>query len=58
MELHNVLWLLVSPMLPSISARPSDVVIGDTYTYKFKAWQYGTSWYHSHYALQYGDGLA
>ena len=25
---------------------------GDSYTYKFKALQYGTSWYHSHYSLQ------
>lgn len=24
----------------------------DSYTYKFKAIQYGTSWYHSHYSLQ------
>ena len=29
----------------------------DYFTYKFKATQYGTSWYHSHYSLQYGDGL-
>ncbi|KAF3913396.1 Laccase-2 [Dactylellina cionopaga] len=27
-------------------------------TYTFKATQYGTSWYHSHFSLQYGDGLA
>jgi FtsP/CotA-like multicopper oxidase with cupredoxin domain len=26
----------------------------DTYTYKFKALQYGTTWYHSHYSLQVG----
>lgn len=25
---------------------------GHSYTYKFKAAQYGTSWYHSHYSLQ------
>jgi hypothetical protein len=25
---------------------------GDSYTYKFQARQYGTSWYHSHYSLQ------
>lgn len=31
---------------------------GDTYTYRFRATQYGTSWYHSHYSLQYGDGMA
>ena len=30
---------------------------GETFTYKFRAMQYGTSWYHSHYSLQYGDGL-
>ena len=27
------------------------------YTYMFKATQYGTTWYHSHYSLQYTDGL-
>ncbi|KAG5762735.1 hypothetical protein H9Q72_009171 [Fusarium xylarioides] len=31
---------------------------GDSYTYTFRAVQYGTSWYHSHYSLQYADGLA
>jgi len=30
---------------------------GDTRVYRFKATQYGTSWYHSHYSVQYGDGL-
>ncbi|RSL57610.1 hypothetical protein CEP54_008216 [Fusarium duplospermum] len=30
----------------------------DTFTYEFRAYQYGTSWYHSHYSLQYADGLA
>jgi FtsP/CotA-like multicopper oxidase with cupredoxin domain len=29
----------------------------DTRVYKFKATQYGTSWYHSHYSVQYGDGV-
>ena len=28
----------------------------DTMTYQFQATQYGTSWYHSHYSLQYPDG--
>lgn len=31
---------------------------GHNFTYKFHATQYGTSWYHSHYSLQYADGLA
>ena len=30
---------------------------GRSFTYRFKAVQYGTSWYHSHYSLQYPDGL-
>lgn len=30
---------------------------GQTKTYTFKATQYGTSWYHSHYSVQYGDGV-
>ncbi|KAF1942947.1 laccase [Clathrospora elynae] len=30
---------------------------GDSRVYRFKATQYGTTWYHSHYSVQYGDGL-
>ncbi|KAK0636757.1 multicopper oxidase-domain-containing protein [Bombardia bombarda] len=30
---------------------------GDTFTYTFRALQYGSAWYHSHYSLQYGDGM-
>ena len=30
---------------------------GQEFTYKFNATQYGSSWYHSHYSLQYADGL-
>ncbi|KAF4632898.1 hypothetical protein G7Y89_g5235 [Cudoniella acicularis] len=30
---------------------------GDTLTYKFQVTQYGSTWYHSHFSLQYGDGL-
>ncbi|KAF3765652.1 hypothetical protein M406DRAFT_339052 [Cryphonectria parasitica EP155] len=30
----------------------------DSFTYKFRALQYGHTWYHSHYSLQYPDGLA
>ncbi|KAL0945044.1 Lcc2 [Colletotrichum truncatum] len=32
-------------------------VEGDRFTYIWKAVQYGTSWYHSHYSVQYADGL-
>ena len=34
------------------------IATGDTYTYNFKAVQYGSTWYHSHYSLQYPDGVA
>jgi FtsP/CotA-like multicopper oxidase with cupredoxin domain len=30
---------------------------GQSKTYTFKATAYGTSWYHSHYSVQYADGL-
>lgn len=30
---------------------------GDTLTYKFQATQYGSTWYHSHFSLQYSEGL-
>lgn len=29
---------------------------GDSMEYKFRATQYGSSWYHSHYSVQYADG--
>lgn len=35
----------------------SPIAPGQTMTYTFPASQYGTSWYHSHYTLQYADGL-
>ncbi|KAH8157335.1 hypothetical protein CIB48_g10906 [Xylaria polymorpha] len=30
---------------------------GGTKTYKFKLTQYGTTWYHSHFSAQYGNGI-
>lgn len=30
---------------------------GGTRTYSFQATQFGTSWYHSHFSCQYGDGI-
>jgi FtsP/CotA-like multicopper oxidase with cupredoxin domain len=30
---------------------------GETKVYTFQATQYGSSWYHSHYSVQYGDGI-
>ncbi|KAK2018046.1 hypothetical protein LZ32DRAFT_625258 [Colletotrichum eremochloae] len=30
---------------------------GESITYEWRAQQYGVSWYHSHFSLQYADGL-
>ncbi|CAK4020677.1 multicopper oxidase, type 1 [Lecanosticta acicola] len=30
---------------------------GRSFTYQFQATQFGTSWYHSHFSNQYGDGV-
>ncbi|KAK7734370.1 hypothetical protein SLS57_000064 [Botryosphaeria dothidea] len=31
---------------------------GESFTYRFRAEQYGTTWYHSHYSAQYSGGAA
>ena len=41
--------------VPSITQCPS--APGDTYTYTWRATQYGTSWYHSHFGLQPWEGV-
>jgi FtsP/CotA-like multicopper oxidase with cupredoxin domain len=32
------------------------VAPGDSFNYTFRAMQYGSSWYHSHYSVRYADG--
>lgn len=34
------------------------IAAGEEFTYEFRATQYGHSWYHSHYSLQYPDGVS
>ncbi|KAK2029673.1 multicopper oxidase [Colletotrichum zoysiae] len=41
--------------VPAISMCP--IAPGKTYTYRFQATLYGTTWYHSHYSSQYAGGL-
>lgn len=41
--------------VPSITQCP--LAPGDNYTYTWKATQYGSSWYHSHYYVQAWDGV-
>jgi len=37
--------------------RAGPIPPGQSFTYSFRATSYGTSWYHSHFSLQYSDGL-
>ena len=30
---------------------------GSTFVYNWTAMQYGSSWYHSHFSVQYADGV-
>ncbi|KAF9893207.1 laccase, multicopper oxidase, benzenediol:oxygen oxidorectuctase [Aspergillus nanangensis] len=41
--------------VPGVTQCP--IAPGDSMTYKFRAHQYGTGWYHAHWSLQLGDGL-
>ena len=41
--------------VPGVTQCP--IAPGSTYTYRFKATQYGSTWYHSHFITQYADGL-
>nr|POE65674.1 laccase-3 [Quercus suber] len=41
--------------VPGITECP--LAPGQSKTYNFQATQYGTSWYHSHFSCQYGDGV-
>lgn len=41
--------------VPSITQCP--IAPGDTQTYRWRATQYGSSWYHSHFSLQAWDGV-
>ncbi|KAF2020697.1 multicopper oxidase [Aaosphaeria arxii CBS 175.79] len=40
--------------VPGITECP--LAPGDTKTYTFQATQFGSTWYHSHWSIQYGDG--
>ncbi|KEY64653.1 hypothetical protein S7711_02853 [Stachybotrys chartarum IBT 7711] len=41
--------------VPGITQCPS--APGETQTYQFRVTQYGSTWYHSHWSLQYAEGL-
>lgn len=41
--------------VPGVSQCP--IAPGNSFTYRFQADLYGTSWYHSHFSAQYSGGL-
>ncbi|SPQ25362.1 56ba3eea-c91d-41ce-9e2b-5e6ba52fc50c [Thermothielavioides terrestris] len=41
--------------VPGVTECPTQP--GESRTYEFKVTQYGTSWYHSHFSMQYSNGL-
>ncbi|KAH7309200.1 extracellular dihydrogeodin oxidase/laccase-like protein [Stachybotrys elegans] len=41
--------------VPSVSQCP--IAPGETFTYRFRAEVYGTTWWHAHYSAQYMDGV-
>jgi hypothetical protein len=54
---HGIRQLNSSEMdgVPGVTQCP--IAPGDTMTYSFRLLQYGTTWYHSHFTLQYAEGL-
>ncbi|EKG17545.1 Multicopper oxidase type 1 [Macrophomina phaseolina MS6] len=40
-----------------VSITQCPIAVGETYTYEWKATQYGSSWYHSHIGLQAWEGV-
>ncbi|KAI1082137.1 laccase 2 [Whalleya microplaca] len=54
---HGVRQYQNSPMdgVPGTTECP--IPPGGSFTYRWRAEQYGTSWYHSHFSLQYSVGL-
>ncbi|KAK0712929.1 multicopper oxidase-domain-containing protein [Lasiosphaeria miniovina] len=53
---HGVRQLHTNDM-DGVPVTQCPVARNDSFTYRFMALQYGTTWYHSHYRLQYAEGL-
>jgi len=41
----------------TVSQTECPIAPGDCHTYRWTATQHGTSWYHSHYSIQYAEGV-
>lgn len=54
---HGVRQLHTNQMDGTNGITECPIAPGDSKTYTFKATAYGSSWYHSHYSVQYAEGL-
>ncbi|KAK4220958.1 putative laccase precursor [Podospora fimiseda] len=53
---HGIRQLYTNDM-DGVPVTQCPIARGKSLVYKFRVLQYGTTWYHSHYSLQYSDGL-
>ncbi|KZF22459.1 multicopper oxidase [Xylona heveae TC161] len=56
LHFHGVRQNKTNQMDGTVSITQCPVAPGDSYTYTWKASQYGSSWYHSHFGLQTWEG--
>jgi len=64
---HNTQWMdgtpgkyllsLVQLFLTAVGFTQCPIAPGKSFTYKFRAELYGSTWYHAHYSSQYADGV-
>ncbi|KAL3469804.1 laccase [Aspergillus californicus] len=54
---HGIRQYYTNPMDGVVSITQCPTAPGSTITYKWRAMQYGTTWYHSHIGLQAWEGL-
>lgn len=57
MHFHGVRQLYTNPMDGVVSITQCPVAPGQMMTYRWRATQYGTTWYHSHIGLQTWEGV-
>ena len=54
---HGIRQNMTNPQDGVSSITQCPIAPGDSYTYKWRAEQYGSTWYHSHFALQAWEGV-
>ncbi|KAK6529361.1 hypothetical protein TWF281_008538 [Arthrobotrys megalospora] len=57
LHFHGIQQLGTNRMDGASGITQCPIPVGKSMTYKWRANQYGTSWYHSHFSLQYTDGV-